>query len=376
VARRRILSLARDHGSIQALAPVLRALVEQARIDLVPLAFDRGVDIYRQCGVAPISIRYDDFLLDRELFATRIIDEYTPDLAVLGASAPLSPPPETPEQYLLKSCKVAGTQTLTVLDAWGYYDSRFAIARDVPSTQWLIPDQLCVLDRMCVKDMVAMGCPPDRLQITHNPWLDRLETSDLPPRARGGDEFSVLFVSQPLLENQRVRAWPYTQHDLFAILVSALRQIQRRRPVKLAVWAHPLEDALQWNKNIREASDLGATIGKTRGREAFLAVDALVTSHSTAVYEALHYDVPCVVLRPGNPALAEHLSDKLQLTLRATDCTELEHILSRLEHGHRLLMHERRLKLLSEGVFFTDCRATGRVVDLIYSMLQSGGDRI
>ena len=42
------------------------------------------------------------------------------------------------------------------------------------STPALIPDRLCVLDRMCRDDLVDLGLPDHRLVTTHNPALDDL----------------------------------------------------------------------------------------------------------------------------------------------------------------------------------------------------------
>jgi hypothetical protein len=369
MTKQRVVSLARDEGSIQAIVPVLLALQKCGDVDLQPLAFDPEAKPYIEFGIRPAKIETGDFLADPVAFSRDLLRRWQPDLMLLGSSAPTGSAPNTPEQYMTSECHAARVCSVAVLDAWGYYAERFGLTCGTDLS--FVPDVICALDRECQEALIQSGVPADHITVTHNPWLDRIVASNSPPSIRRSDGMlHVLFVSQPLLENRHVRNWPYTQYELFECLVATLRRVQKQRAVQLLVWLHPSENKEVWRQYLAAAADVAPAVSEKRGPEIYRNVDVLVTSHSTVVYEALHLDVPCFNLRPGDPPLARHLPDIIGLTAKALNEEELATLLLGVDENLRTAMRTARRHFSTEGMFFSDGQATDRVVARIYSALQ------
>lgn len=362
--RPRILAIGRDIGSVQAVAPVTRALIDRG-FEVTAIAFETGLRVYEEYGVAPVSVAYRHFAADPNAFIQTLFDQHRPGLVLMGSSVPAASPPETPEQFSVLSAAARGIPTVGVLDAWSFYDERFGLTRSHETGRALLPDKLCVMDRTCCGDLIALGVAPERISITHNPWMDRIVSGRQEDIRPVSDRLMVVFASQPLKKNQRLRGWPYTQYDLFGIVAEALRRIGRQ--AKLFVWIHPSEDATLWHELVSQAGDVCAEIGVARGRDAYHGIDVLVTSHSTLVHEALHLDIPCIALRPGRPPLADNPADTLGLTLRAGSVDELARLFAGIDVDLRARMRERRFRLSDQGLFFSDGTATGRVANVIES---------
>ena len=368
MTKRRIVSFARDEGSIQAIAPVIAALQKRGDVDARALAFDPDARPYVECGARVDKIDIGSFDADPVAFARHILQQWRPDVVLLGSSAPTGVAPNTPEQYVTVACHDARVCSVAVLDAWGYYDERFGLTAATART--CVPDVICALDRLCADELRQLGVPARNIVVTHNPWLDRIAIpGTLTSPRRHHESLRVLFVSQPLLENRGIRNWPYTQHELFRSVVGAVRRVRERRAVQLTVWLHPFENRETWSAVLDDARDIAPTLCEKRGPEAYPEVDVLVTSHSTLVYEALHVGVPCINLRPGDPPLARHLPDILGLTAKALNEEELATHLSGVDETMRGALREARMRLSKQGIFFSDGRATERVVATIYSAL-------
>src|SRR5688572_16249 len=155
MADRRIVSFARDEGSIQAIVPVLRALQKSGEFEIQPIAFDPEARPYVDLGVRAAKVDKGDFLADPGVFTRAVLSARRPDLVLLGSSAPSGPAPDTPEQYMTSECRDAGVYTVAVLDAWGYYAERFGLASR--ADRRFIPDLICALDRECERDLLRTG---------------------------------------------------------------------------------------------------------------------------------------------------------------------------------------------------------------------------
>ena len=368
MTNRRIVSFARDEGSIQAIAPVIAELQKRGDVDARALAFDPDARPYVECGARVDKVDLEAFIADPRAFGRHILRRWQPDVVLLGSSAPTGLAPNTPEQYITVACHDARVCSVAVLDAWGYYAERFGMTAG--SGQTCLPDVICALDRLCEDELRQMGVPAANIVVTHNPWLDRIAIPDSFALTRRHHEtLNVLFVSQPLLENRGVRNWPYTQHELFRSLAGAVRRVRERRPVQLTVWLHPFENRETWSGPLDDARDIAPTLCEKRGLEMYAEVDVVVTSHSTLVYEALHAGIPCINLRPGDPPLARHLPDIVGLTAKALNEEELAAQLLRVDETTRGALKEARLRLSTQGIFFSDGRATERVVATIDAVL-------
>jgi hypothetical protein len=318
--------------------------------------------------------------LDEDLFAREpeacigeLVSRLQPAIVVSGSSPARGAAPETPEQYLLLEARRAGISSVGILDNWGRYIERFSAGENGVEPMFL-PDRLCVLDRRCFNDLISLGAPAENLAITHNPWVDQfVELADA--RLVSEDESArglrIIFASQPLAETRHIRHWLFTQDSLFDGLLAALPSLPPGRSHEVTIWPHPAEHEGRWASHRCQRTDVLVLVLEERGSDALAGADLFVTSHSTAAYEALYHGVPCVSFRPEGGTLGTPLIEELGLSSRLEDGNALRRFLASFDpRRHRRALREQRQALSADGLFFSDGRATERVVAEIRSVIR------
>ena len=373
----RVLFLSRDRGSVQATLPVIQTLgsASDFEVHVLSTRVSRALLEERRIGHEPLD--EDWFASEPETCIGTVVGRFQPAMVVSGSSPARGPAPETPEQYLVLEARRRGTPSVGILDNWGRYEERFAVhARGVDTT--LVPDRLCVLDRRSFDDLTSLGIPAAMLTITHNPWVDQFASLSVAGGAAvsSADVLKIVFASQPLAETRYVRDWPFTQESLLDMLVEALPPLAPGRSHELTVWPHPSEDPGRWVGGRSRRTDVLVLVTDQRGADALARADLFVTSHSTAAYEALYHGVPCISLRPEGGALTTPVIEELGLSRRFENGDDLRRFLASFDPGMlRMELNERRRLLSAAGLFFSDGRATARVVAEIRSILQNREDR-
>jgi hypothetical protein len=363
---KRILALSKDRGSVQAIVPVVAEL--RARLFPVSLVIPSGChELATAWGLESATLEVADFIAAPEIYMARLFDEVNPAVLLAGTSPAKGCGPETPEQFAIREARQRGIPSITVLDYWGMYSERFCAA-DGSVDDCLLPDRLCALDSRCREDLLRLGIPAGRVEITHNPWLDGIlcEASVLPPPSRMLDSpgWRVLFVSQPLSKWLSPES-PLPQYKLLQSLVAALPSGRHR----VIVWKHPAEPTEQW-QNIDQfgVGEVEVCLTEERGPALLAHVDLLVSVHSTTVHEALHYGTPCLSLRIGLSSPSSY-AEKLGLADTAKTLNALQAFLASADPQQlRRRLRERSRRLRDEGLFFSDGKATKRVTAAVLAM--------
>ena len=172
-------------------------------------------------------------------------------------------------------------------------------------------------------------------------------------------------LSGRLLSNQQA-----PQHDLLAELVRALPSAGGRRH-RVLVWKHPAEEDDLW-ANITQFStdDVEVFVSAERGASILAHVDMVATVHSTIAYEALHYGTPSLSLRCGVEHLPSSFIDELGLSKLIATVDELRSFLASAEpRALRMQLLAQKRRFCEEGVFFSDGKATGRVMAEVLRLL-------
>lgn len=235
----------------------------------------------------------------------------------------------------------------------------------------LLPDRLCVLDRRALSDLVAFGVPLDQMVVTHNPWLDRLveqlTNKEFAQSLRTTRDITVLLISQPLAEMRQVRGWGYDQYTLFEYLLAAMPISGRYQAgATLQVLPHPSEDTARWKSLFARNGRLNINVVLCRNASPILLRDAdyVVTSHSTLAYEALYFGTPCILLRPTVEAVLNSWIEDAGLAQVFYDVESLRRYLTTSDpECERIKGLRFKQELESAGLFFSDGKATGRVVE-------------
>jgi hypothetical protein len=290
-----VLVVARDAGAASALAPVVAALIEEVgpRPEIVDWGNARAV--FEADGL-PVRA----FAEEPE---PREIESL---LASTGAAVVLSGTSLRAELdgRFWAAAHAAGLPSLALLDHWKNYAERFTVA----SSFDVLPTVIAVMDDVAARELVALGCPPDRVCVTGQPRFDALlDVMQPEPRERARVSLGIdtarlvaVFASQP-------RGVPYdegggfTQEEALTAFFDALHDVA---PDALAlVKLHPVEQV--------EAIS-GAVLGH-RGNEIRLlhegstlelaaAADVFCGMTSIVLLDAALLGVPTVSIRPGGGA--------------------------------------------------------------------------
>jgi hypothetical protein len=364
----RVLALAGDRGSAQAVAPVAARLIRDGVA--VTLAAPSSVnDIFSDIGMSPTTIAGSDAATEAPEMAA-LFARVGPSLLLAGSSPARREPPATPEQFAILEARRRGVPSMAILDYWGMYRERFGWHEERVRSD-LLPDCIGALDARCRDDLLHLGVPADRIVITHNPWLDRAVNEPVPPPAaelslRG---VRVLVVQQPLASIS-----PDVVETFWRAVIETVADALAERgdpPNQLIVWRHPAQpemDASAMEGLSRHG--VSAMLSGTRGAAVLAHVDLLVTVHSTVAYEALHFGTPCVTLRVASADLPLTAVDDAGLTAVMRSFEQLHSFLGVVDPAlARAELAHRRQLLTNAGVFFSDGQATSRCVQLASRLL-------
>ena len=353
--------MATDRGSAQAIAPVVAELSLTPELGVDVVAPANVLDVFRDSALSqaavhpPVAVRKD--------YVGQLFDQVQPRLLITGSTPSRAASPDTLEQFGVIEARSRGIPSIGVLDYWGVYGRRFGVhAGSVDRS--LVPDWVCALDKRCRDDLAAIGVPAERILVTHNPWLDRIAGARMPaphPVLQASGR-RVLLVMQPLAPAPPDAVKEFWRSVLRAI-ESSLAAIAGALRHRVIVWRHPAQPdgfdrftaAGHHNVDVMAVDDRSAGI--------VAHVDVLVTVHSTVAYEAVHYGTPCVSVRMGVADMPVSPMDELGLATLVRSLDELGSFLRTAEPSSmRADILARKPTLLAQGLFFSDGRATARVV--------------
>lgn len=358
---------------MQAIAPVIAALDGTGAMEVSTYATRESWPVTVKLGLRAARLEETAFTTNPVAYVRSLFDDHRPDLILSGSSPVRGAAPETPEQFAILEARRRGLPSLAVQDYWGMYAERFT--RDGMSLDHdLLPDRLCVLDRRALDDLGTLGVPRQRMSITHNPWLDRLvkDAAAAVFTRRTSGAMTVLLVSQPLAEMQQVRNWPYDQYTLFEYLLAALPHASaNRHGATIQILPHPSEDVSRWETLLARKGRTDVKVEIRYSEPGLLSkADYVVTSHSTLAYEALYFGSPCISLRPDAESLPRHWIEDLGLSQVFHEVDSLRHYLTASDPaGERRRVMRLKHELGAVGLFFSDGKATGRVVHEIGGLL-------
>ncbi len=372
---RRVLSLSRDRGSVQAILPVLQRLDSDPAYQLTVISLETTLSLFEHYGITSQPFDEAAFALDAEGYVCQLLRQYHPMLVLSGSSPAKSIPPETPEQFITWMARRHAIKVLAVQDFWGMYKERFFDAEGRLDNR-LIPDCLCVLDNQSREQLKKLGLKQRHMAITHNPWMDQVvsESRNLPQASAllASSGLNILFVSQPLHETKDFHARPYDQEDILSGILAAIPPAQLDGSKHhILIWSHPGEKSDRWQDIGKwQRSGLDISITDERGAAILAYVDLVVTSHSTVVYEALYYGTPCVSFRPGAEAVGPLITDSLGLSKSFTDEADFKQYLQNTDlETERTRLLQQKQEMIEQRIFFSNGKATARVLKEIACLL-------
>jgi spore coat polysaccharide biosynthesis predicted glycosyltransferase SpsG len=158
---------------------------------------------------------------------------------------------------------------------------------------------------------------------------------------------------------------------LFFDLLRGIEEWNSPQQKHILIWIHPKEDPYRWTKLLADLkTPYSVKISLDRGASVLRHIDLLVSAYSTVLYEAMYYDVPCLSLQTGLKVADELITNALKLTIPIYSMAELRKTLQSLNLTRlRISQGKRRDYLAEQGIFFSDGRATKRVLSVIEKIL-------
>ncbi len=363
---RTILFLCKDPGAAEALAPVIESMGHLSDFKVETVAHPVSKYVYDRRNIPSIlldDLNYKDS--PRECL-TELLIKKRPDLIILGTSVPFPDEPVTPEQYITGLAREQSIPSMCILDFWGKYIERFS-DDGLHIQHSFLPDTICALDLICRDDLIRLGVREDRILVTNNPYYDSVVNFDgnsLPSKDIKKDRTNILFVSQPLAEREGEELYRYTQQQLFEQMIKEINKLDIRPPQHIILWIHPKEKSISWEEYLKELlPSVSVAISQDRGASILAHIDLLVTSHSTVVYEALYHGVPCLSLQFGNEKADQLITNKLGLSEPVYSREALKNAFSKLDLVNwRKSIGLKKGEMISKGIFFSDGKATERVI--------------
>ena len=372
---KRILFLSKDPGAVNALLPVIELMKRQNNYEPLVASHPLSRHMFKLNDIPSLPFERFGYPEEKTSCFLNIVEHCRPDVVVTGTSRPFSDEPVTPEQHTTAVARAKGITSICLLDFWGDYLERFTSDRATLANEFT-PDIICALDALSRERLLAIGIPEERVAVTHNPHFDRvvhywhtLQGSDR--GAADPDQLDVLFVSQPLKENRTRNDLGYDQHSTFRHLLSGLDLVKGYPRKRVIVWLHPKEPPEAWSTAVSVSSDdVEVVFGQERGADVMRSVDVQVTAYSTMIYEALHYGTPAISIQIGLKQPDHVITNELGLTIPIYTPEDLRRVFSDLDLARwRAYSSARRAEMESDGIFFSDGRATARVRQIIEDTL-------
>jgi hypothetical protein len=359
-----VAAIASDPGGANALAPVLRALIQHG-VSVHGVASGPAVERWR-INCPEVSIEAWDDASDAAT-ARRYLESHRADRLVSAAGVC-----NQIEHTFRLAARDLQIPSVAVLDFWGRYSDRFSRWQNGVRSV-CHPDRICVPDELSRTQMIQEGFAAEALIVTGLPhveqtlhtlksvtaeqrraWRKKYEVPD--------DELAIVFFSDFLeqgynTDEQDRLLLGYNQITTWQAVSGALdavnRSIQRR--AYLLVKPHPLEEAAILDRLVKQTTIQCITtrlIQAPDARELVAVADVVVGMISTLLFEAALVGKPVLSVQIGlrESGHADPLiSNEMGYTIPVYDRPTLEAVLQRALNGDLTHAPEPRHPVYFEG---------------------------
>lgn len=383
---KKVLVTAYHQASVNSVAPVVRQLRDEGKVEVKVLAYSGAVERLQKRKIVHNEIPNPSLNI-----MLQEIDSFAPDLILTGTSEKDNNNPIIPEQILTQAGKAKQIPSLAIADYWVTY--KWIFGELTPGQEFIyLPNKVAVMNEQQLQIMLKEGFPREIIEITGNPHFDEpislKETFSQQDRQRIRSELGILdptyliqFVSQPIEAVYGNESDPrfigYTEKTVLRDLIESLTKIKRPEAgLSLLVKVSPKRETKQ---------DLEKVVGESQQTHrvdcqiivdqeydtlyALAASDLVVSPFSMALIESSILGRPTVSLQPGLK-VEDKVDPSLEgVTARIHRKEDIVPTLERVMYNQEFQqeLERNRDKFRSERYGKGD--ATQRVVDLVYSML-------
>lgn len=383
MSRKKVLATSWHPGGANAIVPVIKKLRQENQVDVEVVGHGFSKAVFDSQGIKYHEVR-DFGLIDVSPASMEGILKTTDSNFVLtGTSLQGDNEPEVIEQSTILAAKKLGIPSLAVLDFWANYTPRFSdehfMKEDVMGKFRFLPDKVAVMDKYAESAMLEEGFDPGVIAITGNPHFDNLpakaqafnrldrdriiSSTELSPNSTLG-----FYAGNVWREDEKV----YGFWDLHNIDIAAnvLNGLEAKTKAGLIVKLHPR----MAQEDVNEIDDYIACNGEGKikrvmgidSQDLILATDFTMTPCSTVGVEAIYLNKPSMSVQPGLET-TDHLGFVTKTKVIPAGYTDLAcaELMGRAFEDSDF----RNFMVKQASGFRTDGKATRRVTDLVYSMM-------
>ena len=273
-----------DPGGAAAVAPVIKELERDGRVEVMPFAYNEANEVWKGMGI------------ERK----KAIASYYQEVKFVLTGTSMNN--LNLEKCLLMFANSSQIPSLSILDFWSNYKQRFSNY----GKGMLLPTKIAIMDEFAKQEMIAEGFDPDRLVITGQPAFDCLADKRAAFNEgkrydvwRGNgvhpDKKLVVFASQP--HSKQPYDYGYNEHTVLDMLIKALSDIDPM--IHVIVRPHPrekIEDLL-----MHERADNPTVTVKRKGdvHDLLMAADLVVGMNTELLVESCYLGCITLSLQPG-----------------------------------------------------------------------------
>lgn len=240
------------------------------------------------------------------------------------------------ELLVLQWCGAHGIPTVSILDYWSNYKSRFRLGE-----AYVLPDWYFVMDETAAEEAAREGIDRSVIRIVGQPGLDAYVRRRVSP-ARNR---KLLFLSQPLSSVPRKEPLGYTEFDAAEDALRAASSLGYTVDMKF----HPKETE-KMREKYRDFQVEGSLPELVSGYEAVVGMSTM------GLLQCALMGIPVVSYQPGLLGEDACITNKLRITKGAFSYPELCRRLESLE----------AFTIKGDRLIWMDGRSTERCVEEIY----------
>lgn len=377
----KILATNHDPAGALAIAPVIKRLKQEGRVEVVVIGTGYSKDIFSSQGIYfKDDLCYGKFS-DVPDLSNKILEIEKPDLLLIGTSRVRSL-----EKELTVLGRKKGIKSLAVLDYWSNYWQRFSDIETNKRFEYL-PDIIAVMDDLAKKEMVSEGFPPEIIKATGNPHFDDIKNSKhmfTDDRLRtirknlsiNKNQTVITFVSETNAQDYGTSPEKkgvigeylgYTEADSLKGLINAMISIGKQKKDRyftVIVKLHPREKRTPFYPNYLPENLAFKVIKKYDPREVIMISELVVGMASALIFEAGIMGKPVISFQPNLRGKDNAIGNRIGLSVPVYSEDELLPLLQ------RILIKQENITQKKTAYNSIDGKATERVVKEIYKMLR------
>ena len=295
-------------GGINAILPIISALIDKSDIELITIADRRAKDYLKGKDVGYIPIDFYDEEYFSLMAMVKLLREKSPDLVITSTGGPQKEGyRDLINQKVVLAARELRIGSLVVLDAWTEYIEKFS---DIFTNELFkfLPDKIAVMDSFAKEEMIKKGFPKSKLIVTGNPFFEDLrekKLADREPELMGIVKDCNLLISYITNCAEKYKEiLGYWDLDNIAIIGDIFNSLHKkyRESFCLIVALHPNTPEKEHQKIKNYVDGISGRAEVVKGidvQDLVLASDLVLNAWSTVAIEAVLMKKPCISMQPG-----------------------------------------------------------------------------